>query len=239
MTTWLLRCLKHHHWLLCLASCSTTTFLAYLLRWFVCIIVLWVVTDERLGGAGGTCVWATSVSLLWLSTPLLLIVEKGYFTLIFPGKLLEKLQSCREMLHKGVLDLIALTMLADLQQSFLQRWYRTWYLRLMLLLLHSMLLRVWSTCHRLWSLMWVRYCRKYAICTTYHHHGRWSGFVCLWLWLVLSGGLSGVDWIFSQVQIRLLTAWENIRTGAWSAARWRRRRTLYVFHAFLGRSKQI
>ena len=72
------------------------------------------------GGARASCVRPARVRLLWLPASLLLIVEERYFALVLPGELLEKLQPRRKMLHKGVLDLIALAVLAYLQQSFLQ-----------------------------------------------------------------------------------------------------------------------
>ena len=138
----LLRRLKHHHRLILARSCSTILDLLCSRR----VISVIRVADE---GSRGVVV------RLWLSTPLLLVVQERYFTLIFPSELLEKLQPCREMLHKSVLDLIALGLLADLQKSLLKRrdWARN--LRLMLLL-HSVLLRVGSTGDGLGPLMRIR-----------------------------------------------------------------------------------
>ena len=182
--------------------------------------------------------------MLRLSASLLLIVEKRHFTLILPGKLLEKLKPCRKMLHKGVLDLVALAMLTNLEKSFLKRRNRTRYLRLMLLLLHSMLFRVWATRDRLGSLVWIRDRWKYAIWTANHHHCRRCCLIRLGLRLVLSYGLTmRIDRIFSQQVVkivRLLAAWaENVRAGTWCTSRWRSCWTLNVFHGLLGRSQQI
>ena len=96
-----------------------------------------------------------------MSTPLLLVVQEWYFTLVLPGELLEKLQSCGEVLYEGVFDLVTLRLLADLQESLLKRRDRARNLRLMLLL-HPVLLRVGSAGDRLRSLMRIRNRREYA-----------------------------------------------------------------------------
>ena len=98
---------------------------------------------------------------MWLPTPLLLVVQERYFTLVFPGELLEKLQPCGEVLHEGVFDLVALRLLADLQESLLKGRDRARNLRLMLLL-HPVLLRIGSAGDRLGPLMRIRNRREYA-----------------------------------------------------------------------------
>lgn len=226
----LVRSLKHHHWLLILVlaawKSATTGLMRFLRDWSVRVNSSLVheqlllstfisAINVFVSGNGRLC----SVIALRLSTSLLLIVELlRNLTLILPGNLLEKLKTCREMLNKSMLYLVGLSLLSDLEKSFLQvpNWARS------IRLLVHLSFGIWAVGDWLGSLMRIDSCWQNTT-----NYGVLIGFLSiLWLWLML---------IFAVV-IQILPWWlflEGVGARTWDSSWWGGRRTLNIFHRFL------